>query len=127
MITTVSNHGPDQSTNRASVLADLWEESSSGPVWHPPTCGCGAAAVMPVISMASATADLIDFLFVSSKERNDNSAMAVISSLQNGQPFADWLRTLPTSDLSSPSLDRILDQIEIFIASLKPARGCQPR
>lgn len=112
-------------SQRAEALADAWEGAASGPVWHPPTCACGAGMGLPILTASDAGLDLIDFLAARAALEKDEAVRAVIDPLtanhgQGSPPLGDWLRALPAANLPQASLDRLLDRIENFIDSLAP-------
>ena len=120
-ITDSADRARGSQTKRAVVLAGDWERASAGPIWHPPTCACGAG--MPAISMASAEADLIDFLQAAANSDGDRAAGAVIAQRQTHRSFSDWLQALSQADLPPASLERLLDRIENFIESVRHSHG----
>jgi hypothetical protein len=89
---------------------------------HSPTCACGAAAAMPVLSLSAAESDLVDFLRAAAETEGDAAVAVALTELDGRLSFSDWLLKLPEANLPQPSLERLLGRIETFIDSLQPVK-----
>ena len=121
--TTTNDQAMPAASERVSALANAWSGLGRGSVWHPPTCGCGAGAAMPVLSLSAAESDLVDFLRAAAKNEGDAAVAAALTDLDGGISFSDWLLKLPQANLPPASLERLVVRIENFIDSLQPAKS----
>lgn len=73
---------------------------------------------MPIISMACAEADLMDFLMAAAKAQDDQAAAGALRERQRYGTFGDWLRWLPKADVPEASFKWMEERVQTFLQSL---------